>query len=228
MASRSAELLHSLFDEITAFGGRAVVVPTDVTDRVQVQWLIKEALGPLGRIDILVCSAGVYPRIQVRDSTIEDYRRCMEVNFYGSVSVILSALPAMLNRRQGHIVVVSSVDGKKGLPMDAVYVSTKFALTGFADVLRQELRGTGVSVSTILPGRVDTPMIAHLTVPVISTKISPDRVARAVVKAIRRKRAEIVVPYQDKALILAGSISARLGDRLVQLFRLEGKDMEVQ
>jgi hypothetical protein len=87
----------------------------------------------------------------------------------------------MLERRSGHIVFVTSMAAKKGLPPDAPYVAAKFAMSGFGEVLRQELHGTGISVSTIFPGRVDTPMIANLRVPWISAKIPPERVAQAIV-----------------------------------------------
>jgi len=129
----------------------------------------------------------------------------------------------MLERGSGHIVVVSSVDGKKGLPPDTAYVASKFALNGFMDVLRQELHGSGVHVCTILPARVDTPMIENLQVPFGSRKISSDRVARSIVRAIRKNRAEVIVPYLGpKFLVVANSFSPRFGDWLVRLFKLWG------
>jgi short-subunit dehydrogenase len=151
----------------------------------------------------------------------------MAVNFYGSLHLILRALPGMLERRHGSIVAVTSMDAKKGLPRDAPYAASKFALTGFMDVLRQELHGTGVSASTVLPGRVDTPMIERLNVPWVSRKISADRTARAVVWAIRRGPAEVFVPYASmKLFALASAISAPLGDWLARTFRLEGEEQE--
>jgi short-subunit dehydrogenase len=92
----------------------------------------------------------------------------MEVNYHGTVSVIRATLPHLMAQRSGHIVAISSVDGKKGLPKDAAYAASKFAVTGFMDVLRQELRGTGVYASTVFPERVDTPMIATLRLPRVS------------------------------------------------------------
>jgi NAD(P)-dependent dehydrogenase (short-subunit alcohol dehydrogenase family) len=187
--------------------------------------LVESALQQFGRIDILVCNAGIYPRGRVRTLTLQDYERCMSVNFYGALYLIQRVLPHMLQRKSGHIVVVSSVDGRKGLPMDAAYVSSKFAITGFMDVLRQEIHETGVYASTILPGRVDTPMIASLRVPLVSAKISSDRVARTVVRAIHKKKAEIIVPYLGpKALVVLSTISPRFGDWMVRFFRLEGKE----
>lgn len=96
----------------------------------------------------------------------------------------------MMAQGSGHIVLVTSMDAKKGIPRDAPYVAAKFALAGFGDVLRQELYGSGVAVTTLFPGRVDTPMIEHLKVPWISAKISPEVVARATVRAIVRRQPE--------------------------------------
>jgi short-subunit dehydrogenase len=225
LASRSEEALRSLADEIGAGGGVATVSVTDVTERSQVHRLVEETLDRLGRIDICICNAGVYIRGPVHRSSIEDVERSMAVNFYGSLYLIHTLLPHMVGRRKGHLVVVSSVDGKKGLPLDAPYVAAKFALTGYMDVLRQELHGTGVEVSTVLPGRVDTAMISDLRVPLVSRKISAARVAAAIVRAIEKNRAELVVPFMlPKFLIVASAISARFGDWQTRLFRLEGEE----
>jgi hypothetical protein len=185
--------------------------------------MIDDAIARFGRVDLLVANAGVYVRKRPWETTVSDYQASMELNFYGSVRPILRVLPHMLERRSGQIVAVSSVDGKKGLTYDIVYVPTKFALTGFMDVLRQELRGTGVAVTTVLPGRVDTPMIGDLDVPVVSAKISSEAVARAVLRGIRRRSAEVLVPYwSSKALVLVSAVSAKLGDWCIRILGLEG------
>jgi NAD(P)-dependent dehydrogenase (short-subunit alcohol dehydrogenase family) len=225
LASRNEAALQSIEKEVLSLHGKACVVATDVTNLRQIEGLVEKTLQEFGRVDILVCNAGIYPRGRVRDLTFEDYERCMSVNFYGALHLIRRVLPHMLQRAFGHIVVVSSVDGRKGLPMDAAYVSSKYAITGFMDVLRQELRGSGVHATTILPGRVDTPMIAALKVPAISAKISSGRVGRTVVRAIRRNRGEVIVPFLGpKTLLVLSSISPGLGDLLVRFFRLEGKE----
>lgn len=224
-ASRNEAALRTLEREVQSLRAKACVIPTDVTDRTQLDHLIDKSLQRFGRVDILVCNAGIYPRGPVYALTLQDFERCMSVNFYGALYLIQRVLPHMLQRKSGHIVVVSSVDGRKGLPMDAAYVSSKSAITGFMDVLRQEIHGTGVHASTILPGRVDTPMIATLRVPLVSAKISSDRVAHTVVRAIQNRKAEVIVPYLGpKALVVLSSLSPRFGDWLVRFFRLEGKE----
>jgi len=223
LSSRNEAALQTVRGEIESEGGRAWCIPADVIDGSQVDELVRRALEVAGRVDVVVCSAGVYPRCPVQQTTVEDFRRAMEVNFYGSLRVILALLPHMLRRGSGHIVVISSVDGKKGLPPDGPYVASKFALTGCTEILRQELRRTGVGVTTVLPGRVDTPMIQNLSVPPVSPKIPAERVARAVLRAIRRRRAEVVIPFAGpKLLIIASSLWAPLGDWVVRVLKLGG------
>lgn len=224
LASRRKERLRQVADQITAAGGVASVAQVDVTDRGQIRTLVADVLAQHGAIDILVANAGTYVRGPVRDLAPEDFARSMKVNFSGALDLIYEVLPHMLARRRGHIVAVSTVDAKKGLPFDAPYVAAKAALTGFMDVLRQELRGSGVYASTILPGRVDTPMIDFLTVPLISRKISPETVARALVRAIEKNKPELIIPrVGPKALIVLAACSAALGDFFVRILGLEGK-----
>ena len=226
LAARNETALAGLVAEIAALGREAIAVPTDVTRRPEVKRLVEEALARFGRIDIFVSNAGIYHRCPVRDLKIEDVERVMAVNFYGFLHGVQEVLPHMLGRGTGHIVLVSSVDGKKGLPPDGAYVASKFAVSGLAEVLRQELYGTGVHVSTVFPGRVDTPLIADLDVPWISAKIPPAKVARAILKAIKKKKPEIVVPWLGpKTLLLLNFLSPRLGDWAVRVFRLEGKEV---
>ena len=225
LASRRLDQLQSLEQEVRAYHNDVFSQPTDVTVREQVETLVKETLRHFGSVDIVVCNAGQYIRGQVQTLTADDFERTFAVNFYGSLYLILEALPGMLERRAGTIVAVSSVDGKKGLPLDAAYVASKFAITGYMDVLRQELKGTGVHALTILPGRVDTPMIAHLDVPWVSRKISSDRVARTIMRGLRRGGGEMIVPVLGPTTLVAlNAISARWADWVTRLFRLEGKE----
>ena len=225
LAARSLENLESLRKELKAYGNEVLIVPTDVTKEADVKRLVDEAVARFGHVDIAICNAGIYIRSAVKDLSLEAIERCMNVNYYGTVHLIRAVLPLMLAQKSGHIVAVTSVDGRKGLPPDGAYVASKFAATGFMDVLRQELRGTGVWASTILPGRVDTPMIARLDVPVASAKISSARVGRAVLRAVRTRRRELVIPCAGpKALIVLSALWPGLGDWLVRVFKLEGKE----
>jgi len=227
LASRNAAELQALATEIQRAGREAFVRVTDVGNPADAARLVDDAVARFGRIDIVVASAGQYIRGTIATRTLADFEASLQVNFYGALAVIQAALPHMLAARRGMVVAVSSVDGKKGLPLDGPYVAAKFALTGFMDVLRQELRGTGVHAVTILPGRVDTPMIASLDVPLISAKISSRRVARTIVRCVRRGvGTEVIVPFLGPSLLLwAHLLSPRLADALVRIFKLEGVEL---
>jgi uncharacterized protein len=222
LASRREKLLEETAGEIHTLGAEAFILPTDVTDQSQVERLIREVLKRWGRIDILVANAGQYIRAPISDITISDLKDSMAINYYASVYAILAVLPHMRQRGSGHIVVVTSMDGKKGVISDAPYASAKFATTAFAEVVRQELHGTDIQVSNVFPGRVDTPFVEHLQFNWISKPIKPENVAKAVVRAIQKNQAEVIIPFRARFLYYANVLSPRLGDWAVRFFRLDG------
>ncbi|HEX9007250.1 MAG TPA: SDR family NAD(P)-dependent oxidoreductase [Bacteroidota bacterium] len=223
LSGRNPGRLQDAAREAEALGAPVGYRPADVTDLHAMQELVAEAERQFGPVDIAVACAGQYIRAHASELRPEMLRASLEVNLFGSMNLIFAVLPGMLERRRGRVVAVTSVDGKKGLPLDAAYCAAKFAMTGLLDCMRQDLRGSGVRLCNVLPGRVDTPMIAGLQVPRVSRKISAERVARAVERATRSGRAEVIVPLAGpKTLIVAGACSPRLADWLVRLFRLEG------
>lgn len=226
LAARRVDRLCALAREIEEMGREALVVPTDVTDSHQVNRLVSATLDRWGRVDILIANAGQYVRCPIQDLTLDKIEHALAVNFYGSVHAILGVLPVMQRQSSGHLVLVTSLDGKKGIPPDAPYVSAKYALTGFGEVLRQELHGTGVYCTVVLPGRVDTPLIDRLRMPRISAKISAQSVARAIVRAIHRRSPEVIIPKLAMALLFANMLSPRLGDWAVRRFHLQGWEEE--
>jgi short-subunit dehydrogenase len=229
LCARNRAALEELGHELRPQGDDLLVCPADLAHPRDAAMLIGRTIDRFHRIDYLVCSAGQYVRGPVLEQKLETLEEALRVNFLGTVAVILETLPHMLKMKSGAIVAVTSVDGKKGLPLDAPYVASKFAMTGYMDVLRQELRGTGIHGVTILPGRVDTPMIDTLRVPLISRKISAERVGRTIVRALHSRRStEIIVPYFGPTLlVLLGTLAPRLADVLVRVFRLEGTRQEV-
>ena len=222
LAARSRQGLEETAALVAAEGQEALVIPTDVTDHDQVKTAVESVIAKWGRLDIVVGNAGIYYRSPLVDVTIADIERSMAVNFYGSVCPVLAALPHMREQGSGHIVLVTSVDGRKALPLDTPYVAAKFALTGFADVARQELRPEGINVTTILPGRVRTDFVAGMQFHPISRPISAEKVARAIVRAIDRNKAEVVIPFPARFLVWVHHVSPRLADWGVRFFKLEG------
>ncbi len=222
LSARRGEALRELAQEIERQGGKALAIPTDVSVKEQVEQMIREVIAQWSRVDILVTNAGEYIRGRIVDLDPAELRRSLDINYFGGVYCIKAVLPHMLAQKSGSIVAVTSLDGKIGLPLDAPYVSAKFALTGFFEVLRQELHGTGISVTNVLPGRVDTPLVSDLEVPWISAKISPEKVARAVLDGIRKRKPIVITPPQARLLYYVNVFAPSLSDSLARYFRLEG------
>jgi Short-chain dehydrogenases of various substrate specificities len=222
LASRNGEALAGLAEELKRQGRQVIVIPTDVTQQDQVEALVEEVIAQWGRVDILVSNAGEYIRAPITQLDPADLQRSLDVNFFGGVYCVKAVLPHMLAQKSGHIVFVTSMDGKIGLPPDAPYVSAKFALTGFCEVLRQEVHDSGISVTNVLPGRVDTVMIEDLKFAWISPKISPESVATAILNGIRKRKPIVIVPPQARLLYYVNVFAPTLSDRLSRLFRLEG------
>jgi short-subunit dehydrogenase len=222
LASRNSEALSALAEELKAAGRQVLVIPTDVTQREQVEGLVQKVIAQWGRVDILVSNAGEYIRAPIIELDPATIQHSLDVNFFGGVYCAKAVLPHMLTQKSGHIVFVTSMDGKIGLPPDAPYVSAKFALTGFCEVLRQEVRESGISVTNVLPGRVDTVMIEELKFAWISPKISPESVAAAILNGIRKRKPNVIIPPAAKLLYYINVFAPSLSDRLSKLFRLEG------
>jgi short-subunit dehydrogenase len=154
LAARRAHELDVVAQDCLARGGRAIVVPTDVTDQAQCEHMVARTLEAYGKIDVLVNNAGVGAHFafeQPLDLTAFD--RVMRVNHLGSVYCTYHAL-ALLKKSKGHIVAISSLAGKTGVPQRTAYSASKFAMQGFFDSLRIELDGTGVAVTIVFPGFV--------------------------------------------------------------------------
>ncbi|THC41980.1 SDR family oxidoreductase [Massilia sp. Mn16-1_5] len=156
LAARNAQQLDAVAAECASFGAQTMTVPTDVGVQIQCRRLVVAAVERFGRLDALVNNAGRSAHALFEQ--VEDlgwYEELMRVNLWGSVWCTQAALPHLKNTR-GSIVAVSSLAGLVGVPGRTAYSATKFAMTGFFEALRAELKGAGVSVTTAYPGVVDT------------------------------------------------------------------------
>ena len=157
LVARRAELLESLAQEIAADGGQATCpVPCDVTDRDAVRAAVATAEARLGPITRLVANAGGGEATTVEDFSSQHVRAVVDLNLMGTVYCIEAVLPGMLERREGHLVAMSSIAGYRGLPGGAAYSASKAALTNLMESLRIDLRPRGVDVTVLAPGFVRT------------------------------------------------------------------------
>jgi NAD(P)-dependent dehydrogenase (short-subunit alcohol dehydrogenase family) len=154
LAARNEEKILFLEREISAAGGSALAVTTDVTDEASVKSMVERAVGELGSLDVLVNNAGLGLSGRVAELRPDDLRYLFEVNVLGPLTCIQAALPRM--ERGGRIVNVSSVVGKRAIPKVGGYCATKSALNALSDSLRVEVADRGIAVTTVYPGTTRT------------------------------------------------------------------------
>jgi NAD(P)-dependent dehydrogenase (short-subunit alcohol dehydrogenase family) len=128
------------------------MLTADVTDDRSVEQAVATVLAREGRLDIVVNNAGMGIAGSIEDTTVEEAKRQLEVNFFGAFRVCRAALPAMRNRRSGYIVNIGSIGGLIALPYQGMYSASKFALEGLSEALRMEVRPFGIRVALIEPG----------------------------------------------------------------------------
>lgn len=218
LTARSGDKLESIARGIRERGGEAICVQADVTDDTARANLVKRARIEFERIDILVNNAGVEDIVQYEWQKPDVVRRLIDVNLLAPMLLVRQILPDMLERGCGHIVNVASLAGRTGMPYGAVYSGSKAGLIQWSLSLRAELAGRGVSVSAVSPGFVaDTGMFARRNAsPPANIGVSrPTQVARAVVEAIRKDAAEIVVnPRPVRVFMALQTISPQFAQRL--------------
>ena len=180
-------------DAASAIGGAARGYRLDVTDRESYGEFLDAVESDLGPIDVLVNNAGIMPAGPFLEEPEQLIETQIDVNFRGPIIGMRLALPRMVERRRGHVVNVASMAGKFAVPGLAVYSGTKHAVVGLSSAVRDELDGTGVSISTVMPNVVNTELTSGL--PTERTlMLSPEQVAAAIVGSVDNRREEIAVP----------------------------------
>jgi NADP-dependent 3-hydroxy acid dehydrogenase YdfG len=163
LGARRVERIEALANELTASGGKALAVATDVTDRGQVQRLVDAAVETYGRVDVLINNAGVMPLSPLERLKVDEWDQMIDVNVKGVLYGIAAALPHMKEQKSGHIINLSSVAGHKLFGGSAVYSATKFAVRALSEGLRQEVKPYRIRTTIISPGAVKTELADHIT-----------------------------------------------------------------
>jgi len=158
LLARRKSMLDDVAGRIDGAGGRAIAIACDVSKRADVDAAIEEATRAFGRLDILVNSAGILIPSDVEKLKLADLERMMSVNVYGALNAIQAAIPIMRRQGAGSIINIASLAGRRGISPLGGYSATKFAMVGLTEALRMELFGTGIRVSLVMPGVIDTPM----------------------------------------------------------------------
>ena len=233
LGARRAEKLAAAVAGIRAGGGRAEAVTMDVTCEADTLRLVATAEQAFGGVHIAVCNAGFGFYGSVEDTPPDVMRRMMEVNFIGTYLTARAALPFFRRQGYGHLMMVSSIVGQRGIAAMSGYSATKAAQVGFTESLRTEFAGTDIEVSVVFPVSTQTEFRSAMerdyghSVAGLGPKQSADLVAEAMVDGIRHRRREVYPHAAARALVLLNALAPAFTDRLVKKYgrrRVEAND----
>ncbi len=198
LAARNAEDLESTAKRLERFSTKVVCIPTDVTNRSDLENLVDRATADLGPIDLLVNNAGVERYAPFHEYDFDAIEQIMKTNVISAQWLTRLVLPGMVERSKGHVVNIASMAGKLAVPYNSVYSASKHALIGFSWSLYQELRDKGVGVSVVCPGFVsDAGMYSDWSKgkkpPGLAKPVSPQEVAGKTIEAIEGDEPEVLV-----------------------------------
>ena len=224
LGARRADRLQAAADRIHAQGGRAAWLAMDVTFELEMNELVKRAQDTFGGLDIMMCNAGFGFYGTVEETTPEIMRRMMDVNFIGSYLGARAALPIFQAQQRGHLILVSSIVGRRGIPFMSGYTATKAAQAGFAESLRSEFVGTPIHVSCVFPVSTETEFRAAMArdyghrVSGLGPNQSVTQVADAIVDCLKHPRPEVYPLAKARGLPLLSAIAPGFTDKLVRRY----------
>jgi len=222
LAARRRDRLDEVGAEISRLGGQALVVPADVTKEGDMTNLVARTIERFGRLDVMMANAGFGIYGDLEKVAPARMQRLLEVNYMGTYHAARAALPVFRRQAAGHLIVISSIVGKRGVPYMGAYAATKFAQDGLAQALRAELAGTGIHVTVVFPISTDTEFFGIMTresgyaTRADGPRQSADTVAEAIARAIDRPVPEVFPHRKSRGLVLLNAIAPGFCDRLVK------------
>jgi len=221
LVDRDTTKLEAFADELRQAGAQCTAAVVDVRQREQVQDAVRQMAAVLGPADILIPCAGICRGSTVDDLKTAELEEIVRINFFGTVYMIEAVLPSMLERKSGHIVGISSLAGVRGIPFEPAYSASKAAVGAYLEGLRSELRPRGITVTTVFPGYVKTPLLDEINGIMGADMSSGNAVtataaAARIVEAIERRRSYIYFPRPlGMSVRLSGLMPARMYDRVM-------------
>src|SRR5438876_4552611 len=195
LAARRTDELAAQVHAITEAGGRAIAVPTDVTDATQVMRLVERTREAFGKTDVLVDNAGANWVKPLAETSADEIIHLLQVNLLGAMLLTRAVLPEMQQRRHGVIISVGSVAGH--IAGEPLYSATKFGVRGFSLALRRQLTGSGISACLVTPGNIRTRMTSALR----ERMPEPELVASTIANLVIHPRREVIVPLKYHAIV---------------------------
>jgi NAD(P)-dependent dehydrogenase (short-subunit alcohol dehydrogenase family) len=202
-------------------GAGTLGLQLDVTDLPAFTTFLDDVEARLGPIDVLVNNAGIMPITSLEAESDASINRQLEINLRAVIHGTREAMRRMRPRRTGHIVNVASLAGKAGYPLLATYSATKHAVVGLSEAVRFELDGSGVEISCVMPGIVNTELAAGMKESRVKN-LQPEDVAAEIVSALKVPRFDVYVPRSTGPLLQLAAVLPRRGrEGLAHLFRAD-------
>lgn len=211
IADINADAVAAAAAEVGAKAGRAL----DVSDSPSFTAFLDGVEAEFGPIGVLVNNAGIMPLGPLLEEDDATTRRIISINLHAMIHGTREAMRRMIPRGSGHIVNLASTAGKVGMPGGATYCATKFAMVGFCESVKGELAGTGVHLTIVLPGVVDTALGEGVKQPIGIRLVQPEDVAAGIVDALQRPRYEVYVPVEAGPLAQMGAALPQAGRDVV-------------
>lgn len=225
VCARRHDALTQVAREIEAVGGHALAVTADVTVEQDMADLVRLTVERFGRLDVMVCNAGFGIAGSVDQISPAQMRKLVDINFLGTFYAAHAALPVFRKQGQGHLIFISSIVGKRGVPYMGAYAATKFAQVGLAECLRAELAGSGIHVTVVFPVSTDTEffdVMSRETGATVTRAFGPrqhvDQVADAIARAIDHPVPEVYPHKLSRGLVWLNAVAPGFCDRFVKKF----------
>jgi NADP-dependent 3-hydroxy acid dehydrogenase YdfG len=224
VSARRGDRLNALAAEITASGGRASPIVADVTREGDMHALVDRAIEDFGRLDVMICNAGFGVTGSADDVEPRHVRKLLDVNFLGTYHAARAALRVFRAERRGHLIVVSSIVGRRGVPFMGAYSATKFAQVGLAECLRSELHGSGIHLTVVFPISTETEFFevmareSGFASRADGPRQKAEDVAHAIARAVARPLPEVYPYRKARGLVLLNAVAPGLCDRFVKKF----------
>lgn len=225
ICARRADRLDAVAREIAAAGGEALPIVADVAREADMYAFVARTVERFGRLDVMICNAGFGVAGAIDEVTTDQMQRLLAVNYMGTFHAARAAIGVFRRQGYGHVIVVSSIVGRRGVPYMGAYAATKFAQVGLAECLRAEVAGSLITVTVVYPVSTDTEffdVMSHETGTDISRSFGPRQdvaiVADAIARAIAHPTAEVFPYFRSRVLVWLNAFAPGITDMLVKRF----------
>jgi NAD(P)-dependent dehydrogenase (short-subunit alcohol dehydrogenase family) len=193
LAARDVDKMKETAEQVTAAGGKAQIIPTELTDEQSIKNLIRATGESFDRLDILVNNAGITHSAKLEETLTEDLDRCLNVNARAPFILCRQALPLLKKAQAAYIINIASVVGVKAYPLQSAYTASKHALRGMTMALAEEMRGSNVRVHLVCPGGVDTELVQKVRPDIKKHDLmQPEEIAELVLYLVTHKGNAVV------------------------------------